>query len=290
MTKRQTRKVKRSVYLRYMPKMRGSGRIPHMNTFKLVCNPKDAHAKLLGVHSFKTQADSDDFVHVALAQLGEKELIVKLQSPGMLLNRELEITKRLRGQNNIITHTCDFKCLFNDIIWMNPLTKPASLCEEAGTSYHMIIMEFINNDLSKFLELDAYSDEMLRSIIKQVGLSLMEIHINNKLSHGDVNRGNILLDVGISKDIVYRIGNLTETINTFGNEVIWLDFQRGSIFNVEDDNDILYESARDEISMTYELISKWIQDKDDKEQLVKLMNDIMGTTSIKEMFNVIISF
>jgi len=42
--------------------------------------------------------------------------------------------------------------------------------------------------------------------------------------------------------------------------------------------------------MTYELISKWVQDKDDKEQLVKLMNDIMGTTSIKEMFNVIISF
>jgi hypothetical protein len=131
---------------------------------------------------------------------------------------------------------------------------------------------------------------MLRSIIKQVGLSLMEIHINNKLSHGDVNRGNILLDVGIPKDIVYRIGNLTETINTFGNEVIWLDFQRGSIFNVEDDNNILYESARDEISMTYELISKWVQGKDNKEQLVKLMNDIMGTTSIKEMFNVIISF
>ena len=286
--RRHTRKVRRNIYLRYLPKMRGSGRIPDLTTFKIVCNPKDANARLLGIRSFKSLADSDDFVHVALAQMGKKELTIKLQSPGRLLKRELEITKLLKGQNNIIIHICDFQCLFNDIIWMKPLTKPSSLCEEVGTPYHMIVMEYINNDLSEFLELNSYSDEMFRSIIKQIGLSLMEIHINHKISHGDINRGNILLEIGKPKDIIYRIGDLTETVNTYGNEIIWIDFQRGTIFKVENDSDILFESANDEISMTYELMSKWILNKEYKEDLLKLMNDIMNAVSIKEMFTVIL--
>ncbi len=279
-----------SLHLRYMPKMRGSGRIPDLTTFKIVCNPKDANARLIGIKSMKNPSNSDDFVHVALAELGEKELIIKLQSSGMLLKRELDINKLLKGQNNIISYVCDFQCLFNDIIWMKPLTKPTSLCEEVGTPYHMIVMEYINDDLSKFLELDTYSDEMFHSNIKQIGLSLMEIHINHKISHGDINRGNILLEIGTPKNIVYKIGDLIETVNTYGNEVIWIDFQRGSIFKVENDNDILFQSANDEISMTYELMSKWVKNKDHKEQLKKLMNDIMKKTSIKEMFRLIVDF
>lgn len=258
-----------------------------MSTFKIVCNPDDANATLVALRSLKTPEESDDFVHVALAQLGEKELIIKLQTPGPLLKRELEISEILKGKNNIVTHICDFPCLFNDIIWMSALKKPASLCEETGTPYHMIIMEYINNDLATFLEQKVYSHEMFLSIIQQVGLSLMEIHMNTKVSQGDINRGNMLLEIGTPKDIIYTIGDRKITVNTYGNEVVWIDFQRGSLFNKYKNKNILFQSAKDDISVAYELMSKWVKNTLHKEELVKRMNETMDAESVDELFQII---
>jgi serine/threonine protein kinase len=282
---KQTRKSKRkTLNLKYMPKMIGRGRIQNMTTFKTVCNPKDANAKLIGLKSLKVPEESDDFVHVALAQMKDKELIIKLQSPGILLKRELEIHSQLKGQNNIIGFVCDFPCLFGT----HPLTKPSSLCEDSGTPYHIIVMESINNNLSVFLENDSYTDEMFYSIIQQSGLSLLEIHINHGICHGDINKGNILLECGTPKEIRYKIGDLEKTVNTLGNEIIWIDFQRGTQFKVKDDS-IIFQTANDEISLTYELMSKWVKNTSHKSHLIKLMNDVMKSETVEELFRIITS-
>jgi hypothetical protein len=148
-------------------------------------------------------------------------------------------------------------------------------------------MEYINNDLPTFLEQKVYSHEMFLSIIQQVGLSLMEIHMNTKISQGDINRGNMLLEIGTPKDIIYTMGDRKITVNTYGNEVVWIDFQRGSLFNKYKNKNILFQSAKDDISVAYELMSKWVKNTLHKEELVKRMNETMDAESVDELFQII---
>lgn len=314
----KTRKIRRSIKskmnlalpLQYLPKARGpkGGRNLNMTTFKTVCNPKDANAHIVGLKSLKPpDPEVDYFVHVALAKyygngdkgINEKELVIKLQSRRTHITNELNIYNILKGKNNIIHFICDFPCMFNKIRWSKPLTKPSSLCEESGTPYHMIIMEYINNDLADFLEANQYTENMFNSIVRQVGLSLMEIHMNYRLCHGDINRGNILLETGGEpKDIVYRIGDLTETVSTEGNEVIWIDFQHGIQMSKTEPINInqnengylgsILQSTLNEISRAYDIMEIWTKNEDYKKRLTRGIDAVIDAKTSEELFNVIL--
>jgi len=194
------------------------------------------------------------------------------------------IQKRLKHQNNIIRYICDFSCLFDSIVWKTPIQTldTHKFCIDKGVRYHMIVMEYIQHDLAKFLESYPYNETILRSIILQVGLSLLEIHINHGISHNDINRGNVLLDIDTPKDIVYKIGEFTKTVSTYGHEVIFIDFQRGNILEIDDYGQL----ASDEISLAFELMGKWVK-SDYKPLLQELMRRTMACNTTKGLFDII---
>lgn len=155
-------------------------------------------------------------------------------------------------------------------------------------------MEYINNDLAEFLEAGNYTDAMFNSIVKQVGLSLMEININCEISHNDVNSGNILLETGQpSKNIVYSIGDLTETVSTEGNEVIWIDFERSTkVKNKNNENseelDPSLQSAIDDISHAYRVMSMWTKNIKEKQRLEGGMYAVIKVRTEEDLFKIIL--
>lgn len=282
-----SRKRKRyNILLQHLPKSKG-GRIPNLTTFKIACTQEDTHAKLVGLKSLKSPEETDDFVHVVLTKLetNPTPLVAKLQEPGRLLSMELNIQKKLQHQNNVIRYICEFSCRFDSVIWKTPLRAPERMCVEKGTLYHMILMEHIPMDLANFLETHQYDAAILQSLIVQVGLSLMEIHIRHGIRHNAIHRGNVLLDIDTPKEIVYTIGEFSRTVPTYGYEVVWIDFQRGNILDIEDGG-TMCQLASDEVSLALELMRKWVKPEYKDDLQTRMRNVMMGHT-ITELLDAI---
>jgi serine/threonine protein kinase len=282
------------VYLLHLQKQKG-GRLANLTTFKPVCSSEGASAKLKAIKTLKAPDESDEFIHVLKSMMDDKELIVKIQEPGRMVDMEIAIQKRLEGCNNIIRHICHVQCLL-DISWNKPLEAPRFLCDSSGIPKIMLIMEYINNDLAKFLGTNSVPTNVLYSLVKQAGFAMIEFHIHKYVCHNDINRGNILLHSDSPKNILYTFHNHDDyVVNTYGYEVIFIDFQRGNIFDIDFHNNskndsIVFQLARDEISLMYELMSKWTPQLHYANALRELMNSIMKSTSTDEMIALISGF
>ena len=282
-----------------------------MSTFKPICSAEGAHAKLVALKSLKTPDEGDEFIHVIKSAMDDKELVVKVQEPGRMLNMELTIHKLLQGVNNIINYICDYECLFDNLIWHKALNSPRTFCDTSGDKLHLIVMEYINNDLAEYMGTTEINTTILNSIVKQGGFAMLNFHINYNVCHNDINRGNILLDIGEAKELTYTINTNTVSVNTYGYEIIYIDFQRGNIIDVinnynnnfvnnfqnnisvkssKSTNDISFQLARDEIALLYELMSKWTNNKVYKVELQQLMNDVMLCDSTDNLFIIINNF
>jgi serine/threonine protein kinase len=259
-------------------------------TFKSVCSPEEAHAKLLGVNSLKTPEEADEFIHVIKSVVGDKSVIVKVQEYGRMLVMELNIQKRLATHPNIVRYICDFECKFNPIVWTKPLEKPRTFCDAEGVKMHLIIMEYINNALDTFLETSDVTGEVLTSLVKQVGFALLDIHLNYGISHNDLNRGNILLQIGEPESIEYVFEDVRKSVQTFGHLVVFIDFQRSSLVEESDEYEYKIIQAADEISLAFELMKKWTKSPVYKTALHSLMMDIMNTSTLDELIETIDTF
>jgi serine/threonine protein kinase len=271
---------------------KGGSRNELLTTFKSVCSPKEAHAKLLGTTSLKSPDEADEFVHVVKSLVESNPVIVKVQEYGRMLIMELAIQKRLATHPNVVHYVCDFECKFNPIIWTKPLEKPHTFCDAEGTKYHLIIMEYINHSLHSFLE--GSSDitvPILTSLVKQMGFTLLDIHLNYGISHNDLNRGNILLHIDEPETITYTFEDICKSVDTFGHRVVLIDFQRSSLVDdVDDEYDYKIVQAADEISLAYELMKKWSTSPAYKSALHMLMMNIMNMRSLYEIIDAIDSF
>lgn len=285
----KTRKLyKPTIYLKFLGK-RGGSRIENMTTLQSVCSPEGAHAKLVAKHSVKPPHEADDFIHVIQSAVGTKDVIVKVQEPGRMLDMELKIQRKINHLPNIVKYICDFSCKFDQIVWMKPIHKPRTLCDAEGIPLHIIVMEYINNTLDGFLESETCTDTILNSIVKQVGFTLLDIHINYGISHNDLNRGNILLNVGNPETITYTFGDIIRSVNTEGHLVVLIDFQRSSFVDESDEFNYRVVQAGDEISLVYELLKKWIPTgkTERKTKLHALMQEIMSASSLQEIVDCI---
>ena len=278
------------LYLKYLPKQRG-GRLEDLSTFKTVCNPKDAHARLQGIETLKSPDDSDSYVQVIKSIITDHRdtpFIVKIQPPGLQFQKEIRAQELLQGQNNVVRFICHFSCPFNLVEWSSPVKTPRAFCNpEDGKGLNIILMEYISHDLANFLEEGEYGPDILESIIKQVGFSLMEIHFNRGISHNDVNRGNILLDIDKPKTIEYKIGALKASIDTLGHECVWLDFERSTnLPNKKNKTAIIF--AVNEISLAYYYMSLW--SKQFKKVIEDLSTAVSDAKTIRSIFHLIRDF
>ena len=278
-------KAKPMCYLQYMPKQRG-GRHYNLTTFKTLCSPEGAHGKLMAMKSLKMPDDADDYVHVLQSKMKDTELVVKVQEKGKMLSRELEVQERLAGQPNIVQFVCSFECNFDRIVWNKPVDVPRTFCDNTGDPLTLIIMEYINSDLSEFLETGGYSKDVLASILKQAGLCLFNNNVNFGISHNDLNRGNLLLDIGEPKEITYTYGAKETKVNTHGYEFILVDFQRSSFLGANRAKE-RFEYAVDEISLLYDVVSRWIKDTEIKASVKMLMEQVMAAKSKAALFKML---
>jgi serine/threonine protein kinase len=285
-TRKQNKPI---IYLQYLKK-NGGGRIENLITLKPVCSPEEAHAKLIATHSLKTPYEADDFVHVLKSKIMDKEVIVKVQEAGRMLNMELSIQRKINNLPNIVKYVCDFSCKFDQLIWTKPISKPRTFCDTEGKSLHIIVMEYINNSLDTFLESETYTDKIVISIVKQLGFTLLDLHVNYGISHNDLNRGNILLHVGNPEIITYTIDGFTRNVDTLGYLVVLIDFQRSSFVDTINEYEFRVIQAADEISLAYELLKKWIERTEKKEKLHTLMQQIMYASCVKEIVTFIDAF
>lgn len=269
---RKTRKLKQKqyeMYLNYLKKQKG-GRLEYINTFRSACSPEDASTKIKVIKTIKSPEEGDDYIHVLKS---DHDVIVKIQEPGPLVISELKIHNHLLGSNNVINYICEFTCLL-DISWNKPIENPCYLCDNNGEVKHILVMEYINNDLANFLQTNDYDNKVFESLVKQAGFALLDFHLNKGVCHNDINRGNILLQIDNTvKELTYKFYMKDHVVNTYGYEVIYIDFQRGYILgndnnnNNSDTNNLLYptnkfrpsrfSTARDELTTLYHLMSIW---------------------------------
>ena len=303
--RRQTRKFRHRINVRYLKKQRG-GRLHEISTFRTACSPDSTSTQLRIVRTLKSPEDDIDYIHVLKSAMNRQDLVVKIQDSGQMLSAELTIHNHLLGCNNIIRYVCDFGCLL-DITWNKPSEKPRFLCDTDGAPRHIIVMEYINNNLAQFLggEHDI-GNELFGSLVQQAGFALLDFHINKHVCHCDINRGNILLQIDEDvKELTYTICGRTNRVNTLGHEVIYIDFQRGHILddqvaNSNSNSNISVRgdkvtkinriAARDELSLLFELMSKWTRNDDYKQRLQDAMRSIMASKREEDMLECVESF
>ncbi len=209
--------------------------------------------------------DNFQFVHVIRGVMKDKDIVVKIQQDGRLIDRELAITRFLKekGQNNIVEYYCDIGCNDNMIEWLNPIvnvTKP--FCMGGDDRFHLIIMEYVKYRLTEYLSKHDYTLEVLKACIKQLIFTLCELHINYNISHGDIKSGNILVRIYKEKINKYKIFNKEYSVDTLGYEPVFIDFQRGHMANIPFNLNKHLFMLTDEITMLLDMFLRWCKFKD----------------------------
>ena len=246
-----------SIFLQHLPKHSGGARLHHAHTFQASCATADKTSATAWLQATKTlkepeEAAYDKFVHVMEGLLQSTKVVVKLQEVSRLSEREAQVAEQFRKnpQNNVAIPICEFKCRHDILQWQKPIRIRTPFCNGSETLMSVFVMEYIPHHLT---EISAPSTDILRAILKQLGYTLLELHYEQGLTHGDIGSGNMLLDIDTPKTNTYRIAGQTRTVDTHGYEPILIDFQRSVKYKAKADAAF----AASEISLAHDILSRW---------------------------------
>ena len=250
------------VYLTYLPK-HGRGRTT-VQTFRASCAAGDktgATAWLIATETLKSPDDAayDAFVHVVKGLLRDNPVVIKLQEVGRLSEREARIAAVLsrHAPPNVVVPICEFKCKNDFIEWKRPLTTAKQFCSGKTDTTSVFVMEYIPHNLIEFLSVTPVAAPVYRSILKQLGFALANLHSGLKMTHGDIGSGNLMLEITEEpRTIQYTIGSQVFAVDTLGYEPILIDFQRSAQYSGQPD----YGMLADEIAMTFDVIARWAKE------------------------------
>lgn len=191
-------------------------------------------------------------------------VVIKLQEVSRLSEKEATIATLLRGHDipNVAAPICEFKCKNDLIEWKQPLAKGVTkqFCSGKTDMTSVFVMEYIHHNLIDFLSSDrsgSISTPIYISILKQLGFALANLHINLKITHGDIGSGNMMLELAEPRTIRYTINGMDYDVGTFGYEPILIDFQRSVRYSGEPDPGIL----ADEIAIAFDIVAHWTKGK-----------------------------
>ena len=242
-----------------LPKTRRS-RIFSMETYKINCG----NNKLYGYKSFKAaeeaSMDKNDFVHVVLSKLQDydKPVVVKVyDATKKHLLLEKRILDKIRDYRNTARLICEFSCNDNKNNYITKLTKEIKFCSSGTDKLYFFVYEYIaHGDISDYLQ-KKRDTKIIKTLILQVVCVIIELATIYKISHGDLNSGNILIDKTDEKIIEYKIGDEIVVIKSNGIIPKIIDFGRSKFYEEPILKHVWYD-----IIMVIELIYIYVKNDD----------------------------
>lgn len=249
---------KNNIHLIELAKNKPS-RLSHVKTYISNCKKGD----LTFIKTIDRKPDYDEYEALQLVlgtfQKYNKPVIIKVYDfYSVFLHIEIKIYSKLQkeGFSNIITPICVFTC--NDIQDkyskdINAITVP---CNKNSTKlFQFIVFDYLPyGNISNFLQINNITKNkrrIVKSIILQYILCVMDLCFNHNISHGDLNSGNILINKTTKTDAVFNILGNTFYVKLFGFEPILIDFGRSTIKHNYELDDVLFE-----INITFSSIIK----------------------------------
>lgn len=261
----------------------------NVQTFRASCAAGDktgATAWLIATETLKgpDEAAYDAFVHVMKGLLHRSPVVIKLQDVGHLSEREARIAALLtrHAPPNVIVPICEFKCKNDLIEWKRPLTSAKQFCSGNTDTTSVFVMEYIPHNLIEFLSTTSVTASVYRSILKQLGFALANLHVGLKITHGDIGSGNLMIKITEPpRTIHYTINGEVYSVDTLGYEPILIDFQRSYRYSGQTDYGIL----ADEIAMTFDVIVRWA--KDPPFSLTGVLEELGMTTRVSDILRLL---
>ena len=155
-----------------------------------------------------TGDEPNEFVHVIKSVLDnyKKPVIVKIHdSVSYFVEKEITALNKLSEFENSVKKICDFSCLDDKARWKHMINHAIKFCNNKKNRLHFIVLEYIENgDIDLFFSKNP-SKEMICSFFLQIELSIIKLALDYRISHGDLNSGNILISGTEKSRIHYKI-------------------------------------------------------------------------------------
>lgn len=270
------------IYLQHMPK-HGGGRLHDVQTFRASfdAESKDSATAWMSVPD---EATYDSFAHAM--KIEEGSVVIKFLASERLLNRGSTVAAYFRAnpRRNIVVPICQFQCPHDLVKWHKPLPVKAG----NGGLYNrsmgldqmlsVVVMGHLPHNLFDYLVSQPVPDAVRVSILKQLGFTLIQLHLVDHMSHGAIGTGNIMVRIGNPHKNDYVIQEKTWSVDTEGVEPALVDFQRSIAYTVRPNIDFLV----DEIAMAYYMLSRWVH-----WDLAELIRQVDGSITIDSLLSVI---
>lgn len=262
-----------------LPKKRGS-RIYCMETYKINCGK-------IKKYDYKaaeeTSMDKDEFVHVVLSKLQDydKPVVVKVyDATNLQLLLEKKILDKIRGYRNTARLICEFSCDDNKKNYITKLTRQIKFCSSGTDKLYFFVYEYIaHGDISDYLQ-KKRDIKIIKTMILQVICVIIELATIYKISHGDLNSGNILIDKTDEKIIEYKIGDEIVSIESNGIIPKIIDFGRSKFYK-----EPIIEHVWYDIIMVISLINTYVKNYKVDLAIIKNQNPYeMSLPSIKDYY------
>lgn len=261
-------------------------RIYDMTTYKVNCGKN----LLLGYKSIKSAEETsmhpDDFVHVIKSKLENYNdpVVVKIyDSENISLLREIKILERINGYRNTAILICHFSCKDNKKNYFSKIIKPMKpihFCANGSQSLHYFVFEYIaNGDISGYFTKNTNID-VVKSFALQLTAVIIELASVYKISHGDINSGNIIIDTTEEKTIDYCIEKDTVTIETHGIIPKMIDYGKG--LDYDDKVPIMF--VCDDIGSVLSVLNRYVHCEQTDKKILEFLKNRRQFTSLTECY------
>jgi len=191
--------------------------------------------EITGIQSIKSSEETGDepneFVHVIKSVLDKynKPIIVKIHdSVSYFVENEITALNKLSEFENSVKKICDFSCLDDKTRWKHMINSPIKFCNNKKDNLHFIALEYIENgDIEQFFSNNP-SKEMICSLFLQIELAIITLALDYRISHGDLNSGNILISSTEKSRIHYKILGKEYRITSYGILPKLIDYGRST--------------------------------------------------------------
>jgi hypothetical protein len=159
-----------------------------------------------------------------------KNIVIKIAHESKTNKKEYDISQRLSGINGFIKNICLFKCYDNtyeQILYNKQL--PSKICTADNINENnklVLILPYIQEGSIRNYKWNLENIYILKSLLKQSIISLMEAYIKHGFLHNDLHLDNILFKKTKINNIKYD--NNIE-IKTNGYKIIIMDFDSSFI-------------------------------------------------------------